>query len=224
MIGIYKIENLVNGKVYIGQSINFKRRFSEHLTELRNNKHANQYLQASWNKYGEHNFKISILELCDIDNLEIKENYWINYYGGVNSDNTYNLKAGGLHGHLSEISKQKLSIKAKAIHHKPLSSETKQKLSLALKGKKAWNKGLHISEKQKEQISKANLGRKHTELAKQQISNTMKNYVKTEEHKKHLSESKKGKPLSEKHKQALKDAWVRRKLNKFKEEINNEQA
>ncbi len=52
----------------------------------------------------------------------------------------------------------------------------------------------------------------------------MKNYVKTEEHKKHLSESKKGKPLSEKHKQALKDAWVRRKLNKFKEDVNNEQA
>ena len=51
MIGIYKIENKVNGKVYIGQSVNIKKRWKQHKYELNSNNHVNKHLQASWNKY-----------------------------------------------------------------------------------------------------------------------------------------------------------------------------
>lgn len=63
MACIYKIENLVNGKFYIGSTIRptYIRKY-EHFSELRNDEHANSYLQRSFNKYGENNFKLEILE------------------------------------------------------------------------------------------------------------------------------------------------------------------
>ena len=76
--GIYKIENLIDGKVYIGQSINILRRLADHKSSLKYNRHHNGYLQRAYNKYGKENTEI--LKLCfanivyllsqDIDTLE----------------------------------------------------------------------------------------------------------------------------------------------------------
>ena len=49
--GIYMIENIVNKKVYIGQSSAINKRFSQHIAELKSNTHTNSHLQAAWNKY-----------------------------------------------------------------------------------------------------------------------------------------------------------------------------
>lgn len=76
--GIYQIENKINSKVYIGSSNNIKRRWQKHKALLRHNKHPNSHLQAAWNKYGEDNFIFSIIELCNIDSLLDREQYFIN--------------------------------------------------------------------------------------------------------------------------------------------------
>jgi len=68
--GIYKIKNITNNKVYIGSSVNIHKRWEEHKTKLRNNKHHSYKLQRAWNKYGQDNF---IFETIDIFNGEIKE-------------------------------------------------------------------------------------------------------------------------------------------------------
>ena len=60
MIGIYKIENKVNGKIYVGQSIDIDTRWYNHRNELNGNRHYNEHLQNAWNKYGEDNFSIQI--------------------------------------------------------------------------------------------------------------------------------------------------------------------
>lgn len=64
-IGIYKIENTINKKVYIGQSNNILIRFSNHKYELNSNKHSNSHLQRAWNKYGRENFIFDILCECN---------------------------------------------------------------------------------------------------------------------------------------------------------------
>ena len=79
-IGIYKIENLVNGKLYIGQSVNLRKRRTRHFTELRNNKHTNPHLQRAFNKYGEKNFNFEIILYCNTEDLNYYENFFINLY------------------------------------------------------------------------------------------------------------------------------------------------
>lgn len=72
--GIYQIKNLKNDKVYIGSSKAVYKRWHDHKRDLKNNKHANSYLQASWIKYGEECFKFSILEKVeDLTLLLIRE-------------------------------------------------------------------------------------------------------------------------------------------------------
>ena len=53
--GIYQIRNIINNKIYIGQSLNIKTRFLQHKQALRKNRHPNQHLQNAWNKYGKSN-------------------------------------------------------------------------------------------------------------------------------------------------------------------------
>jgi group I intron endonuclease len=56
IVGVYQIKNLINGKMYIGSSINVLNRWSRHKTELINEKHHSIKLQRSVNKYGIINF------------------------------------------------------------------------------------------------------------------------------------------------------------------------
>lgn len=91
MIGIYKIENIINGKVYVGQSVNIKQRWAEHRSMLRNNYHENQHLQNAWNKYGEENFIHSIIEECTQEQLNEREKYWMDYYESYKREKGYNI-------------------------------------------------------------------------------------------------------------------------------------
>lgn len=108
---IYKIENLVNGMVYIGQTItSYERRIGRHKWELRNHRHNNTHLQRAWDKYGENNFKFSIIEYCDIEVIDDREKYWIKEYKATDEQYGYNLESGGNKGkRVSDGVKQKIS-------------------------------------------------------------------------------------------------------------------
>ena len=93
--GIYKIRNLKNGKIYIGQSTDIKTRWNNHKFELNSNTHRNPHLQNAYNKYGEDAFEFTILERTFEENLNNAEEYWINYFDSTNPEKGYNLKYGG---------------------------------------------------------------------------------------------------------------------------------
>ena len=107
--GIYCIENMVNGKKYIGQSKDIDRRKYEHLKKLKGNYHYNKYLQNAFNKYGVNSFKFYIIEKCNIDNLDEREMFYIKEYNTMDKTKGYNLRAGGNKPKLSETSKEKIS-------------------------------------------------------------------------------------------------------------------
>lgn len=96
-VGIYCIENKVNGKKYIGQSINIDKRLKHHIERLVKNSHYNVHLQNSWNKYGEENFKFYILEETknNTRTLDKREKYWIEYYKSRDIESGFNIKVGG---------------------------------------------------------------------------------------------------------------------------------
>jgi group I intron endonuclease len=129
--GIYCIENLVNGKRYIGQSKNIYHRWDYHKSNLNNNRHYNGYLQKSWNKYGADNFKFYILEKCILKELNEKEKSWISYYNTKEAG--YNLTYGGdgcIGRTCLEITKNKIS---KANKGRVYTSEQRQRIKDSLK-------------------------------------------------------------------------------------------
>lgn len=85
MIGIYKITNLINNKIYIGQSINIEKRWEEHRRSVNyiNNHTYNYPLYRAIRRYGLNNFTFEIIEECNINELTEKEQYWINYYNSI---------------------------------------------------------------------------------------------------------------------------------------------
>lgn len=134
--GIYCIENLVNHKVYIGQSKNIIERWQHHINELRREAHGNCYLQASWNKYGEENFRFTILQKCKQEELDELESYYIALAQSCDSVYGYNLESGGTTGKRThESTKQKQKEASKHIcgeeHHwygRKHTEETKWKI------------------------------------------------------------------------------------------------
>lgn len=83
--GIYLIQNVKNGKGYVGSSLDIASRWRGHKRELNKNIHHNEYLQYSYNKYGKENFIFSILELVeDTSLLTFKEHYWIEKLNTLN--------------------------------------------------------------------------------------------------------------------------------------------
>ena len=93
--GIYKL-NYPNGKIYIGQSCDIKRRMQEHNSLKRLKSRSNQQpCDLAIQKYGKFD-EIEILEIIkDSKILDEREQYWISYYNSANKEIGYNLTPGG---------------------------------------------------------------------------------------------------------------------------------
>lgn len=92
-VGIYMIRNKINDKIYIGQSNAIEQRLKSHQYSLNQNKHHNKHLNYAWNKYGKDNFEFTIIEECDIDELDDKEKYYIKKFNSF--EQGYNQTIGG---------------------------------------------------------------------------------------------------------------------------------
>lgn len=103
MIGIYKITNLLTGEIYIGQSKDIHQRFKEHIY------HNESYIDYSINEIGREFFSFEILEECDIDKLDSREEYYINFYKSNHYGFGYNISAGGQHNVGESNSNSKLT-------------------------------------------------------------------------------------------------------------------
>ena len=94
---IYKITNTINGKSYIGQTIqNVKERFYQHCATKCSKVVSNMAIHRAIKKYGKSNFTVEVIEEIDSTNLNDRERYWIRYYDSYN--NGYNSTEGGQDG------------------------------------------------------------------------------------------------------------------------------
>ena len=94
---IYKITNKINGKSYIGQTIqNVKERFYQHCATKCSQAVLNMVIHKAITKYGKSNFTIEVIEEVESANLNDRERYWIRYYDSYN--NGYNSTEGGQDG------------------------------------------------------------------------------------------------------------------------------
>lgn len=182
---VYKIENKVNGKVYVGQTSNLKERRTNHFSGLRTGKHVNPILQNAFNKHGEHNFAFDVLEEVQATGvselallLELRESQWIQQLDSIKGG--YNICAAScsrLGVKLTDA--QKLVIK-KASTGRKHTAETRAMLSDLAK-----NRSLEHRSK----LSEAALRQSAETRAK--ISAAHKGRIRTPEHCARLSVSHK---------------------------------
>ncbi len=103
---IYKTTNLVNGKIYIGQTKSKSKYYIG----------SGKILRLAIKKYGAGKFRREIICECKSqDELDEREQYWIAHYNSTDSDIGYNIQLGGnSKGKWTNESKLKLSTSAKA--------------------------------------------------------------------------------------------------------------
>lgn len=216
--GIYQLENLINGHIYIGQSSDIVGRKREHRYKLKNGLHENPYLQNAVRKYGIGNFFFSILLYCDPFNLSLYEQMCIDNLkpeyniltecvgtslGYKHTEDARKKMSERWHethqsriGHkLSEETRQRMSEAQKKRAHNPMSEETRRKMSESRKGKQAYI----ITEETKRKMSKSQKLRWKTpmpEETRKKLSEAQKKRFRTpvsDESRRKMSEAKKGK-------------------------------
>lgn len=78
--GIYKITSIESSKVYIGQSVDIQKRFSDHIKSALSFSPASNKLYQEMKKQGPYNFTFEILEEVPKPQLDAREKYWIDFY------------------------------------------------------------------------------------------------------------------------------------------------
>lgn len=166
MYKIYKYTNLINGKIYIGQTkSSLKRRAQKNGDNYR----GSTYFYNAIQKYGWENFQSEIIK----DNLSCEEaNYWeeyfISYFDSTNPEIGYNLSLGGNNKTMSEETKKKISEKAVARYTDPTknpmfgkkhSDESIKLMSELKSGKNNPMYGKTLSEESRSKISENNKGK-----------------------------------------------------------------
>jgi group I intron endonuclease len=218
MGGIYTITNSVNGKIYIGCTKDFEIRCYTHFNNLKNNKHSNEHLQNSFNKYGKNNFNFEILEECDELLLTSQENYWCNMLNTHDKKYGYNIKptSPDYNGKISNETKLKISksnsgkkrtqetINKLKIAKKNISNETRLKMSSSQKNKK-------VSDKTKKLISIASKKRKVTKESIEKMVNAIRGKKLSKEHIEKLRLAKLGKKWSKERVNRMKEIIIQRK-------------
>lgn len=151
---IYLIRNLINGKCYIGKTINLKRRIYEHFMGY---SEGCKLLSRAFKKYGKENFSVEILhegiipELLDEFEIQAIREY------NTKAPHGYNLNEGGLGG------------------INP-SEETRQRMSEAAVAREAkkYAEGYTVSEETREKLRKTSTGRVYSEATRQEMSKKAK--------------------------------------------------
>lgn len=180
--GIYKIINLVDGKIYIGSCAEFKRRSTQHHSALKSNRHSNKHLQASFNKYGTDAFLFEAVEPIEGSKLSRttrEEDLLQEQIDLGNWNNCYNFQQKPKSNERNcfskspELTRQRLSKAQRKRYSKPeerkkiseglkgrtVSKKTRKKIAESLKGKRN-GLGFKQTDESKEKIRQAALNRK----------------------------------------------------------------
>lgn len=206
MIGIYKITNQVNRKVYIGQSWDIEKRYNWSSEEDVLKRSTNSHLKSSFKKYGLENFSFEVLyettqvESLDEDMIQLKLNMmemsYIDHFKSYDPKYGYNKTYGGEGGRPTEETRRKKSESTKGNNNpmygkNPFSKKTQEEMNIIKKKISESNIGRNVSEETRKKISEANKGMRHSEETKRKLSDINKGKKLSEETKRKIREANK---------------------------------
>jgi group I intron endonuclease len=154
---IYKSTNKITEKIYIGQTKHaLDTRIKNHIKESK--QESNRPFMSSINKHGIDNFTFEIIDSANnLDELNDKEIYWINFYNSV-FPNGYNVTGGG-QGKKIKTTKELSRIISEGLKNSKKWQKTKNSEEYKKKRKKyfiGWNKGKKFTLEHKEKIWEKN--------------------------------------------------------------------
>lgn len=211
--GIYLLCNVVNGKCYVGQSVNISRRWREHLKAMRSNHKSHLY--DAMRKHGAENFMLVVLEECGPEQADAREAFWMAHFDC--HANGYNYRPAGkltqtltpearasisnrLRG--KKMSPERIEQMRQTSTGKPCSESAKAKL-------REFHSGIVLDEATANQIKAevtATLPEKASRVKR--VVNT--DYSQTEQFRKQCSERFKGKPKSDETRKRMSEAQKNR--------------
>lgn len=196
--GIYKIENLVNGKIYIGSATYLPKRWSTHKCMLKQGVHSNAHLQRAWTKYGEKAFRFCVVERVKVaKQLIAREQYWLDKLESYDPDKGYNIR---------RVAQSNLGIKTG-----PRTEAAKQQMSESSKGQIPWNTGKKrtvacrkkigdsLRKRAEDGIPGAFTGKNHTVKSRKQMSEAHTGKECTATHRENVSKALTGRIFTEEH-------------------------
>lgn len=135
---VYRIRNLLNGKKYVGSTMNCATRMYFHINRLRKGTNSSLKLQKTFTKYGEDAFVFEIIEHCTANNLLEREQHYLDQRPEYNISFTagpktrYGLKSSPEHrARMSQALKGRVS----PMKGKKFTAEHKRKIGMANSGK-----------------------------------------------------------------------------------------
>lgn len=92
--GIYEIRNINNNKVYVGKTVNFKRRYNTYKSAYKTKRasHINGYLMSAIDKHGANSFRFTMIEACSVEEMSERELFWMVEMGSTDPLKGYNLR------------------------------------------------------------------------------------------------------------------------------------
>jgi group I intron endonuclease len=175
---LYRITNQLNGKVYIGQTVDAGKRWVAHKSFARNDDKPRQYIHHAIAKYGSSNFVFEVIATCRTqEDTDAIEDQLIQQYDSRNKEKGYNLKTGGSHGIHSEETKQKQSeatYRQITTQGHPAQGRIVTEEEKELHRKARLENPIEYTEELRQKMSEAHIGIKDSEETKQRKAESAK--------------------------------------------------
>lgn len=185
--GIYAIQHM-NGKAYIGSSMNVDARWKAHVHVLGKGNHSASRLQELWNADGRNAFTFIVLLHCDRNDLAFCEQWQIDALGReMLLNGTMTVQSPSLDPDVAA----KISAKRKGMPMPHLAESNRKHPRF---------KGRTHTAESLAKMSQARLGKRfgpHSEITKERIAAALRGKPLTAERRANISKSRKGKPLSD---------------------------
>ena len=168
---IYKIENTVNGKKYIGSTQNKKQRWGKHKRDLKAGRHSNDYLQRAWDKYGSDNFRFEVIEKVPREDKLLEREQW--YLDNTETEYNLAIDAQAAFRGLSHTEESIRKIREShmgaknPMYNKSRPQSVKQSISKTLKGRE-------FSDETRKKLSESSKGKKMSKSARKKMSKQKK--------------------------------------------------
>lgn len=179
---LYEIWNTVNGKRYVGSSVNVRRRWQNHVCDLRAGRHGNPHLQAAWNQYGESAFVFLVLAVLEPSELQPTETRLLGRV--VGRADCYNL--------CSSAEAPGRGQKRTPEHRARISAILRQRSRSCYASVRRALTGRSVSAETRERIRAARMGRKHSPATREKIGRSKRGTTLSSEHREKIGQALRG--------------------------------